>query len=166
MRIPLPLAPACLFAVLVTALIVPPPAAHAASPRMDGLERSVVRKINRHRAAAGLRPMRMSAPLGRAADFHTREMLVGNYFAHSSRNGGSFATRIHHFVRARAVGETLAWMSRCGRHASYQIVSMWMHSPPHRAILMSRSLHRVGIARRTGGLGSRRACVVTGDFAR
>ena len=47
---------------------------------MDGLERSVVRKINRHRAAAGLRPMQMSAALARAADYHTREMLVGNYF--------------------------------------------------------------------------------------
>jgi uncharacterized protein YkwD len=166
MRIPLSLTPACLLAVLATALFVPAPNAHAATPRMDRLERGIVRKINRHRSAAGLRPMRMSAPLARAADFHTREMLVGNYFAHSSRNGGSFATRIHRFVHARAIGETLAWVSRCGRHASRQIVSMWMHSAPHRAILMSRSLHRVGIARRTGGLGRGRACVVTGDFAR
>jgi uncharacterized protein YkwD len=166
MRLPLSLAPAVMLALLGALLLVPCSAARAASPRMDGLERAVVRGINHHRAAAGLRPMRMSAPLARAADFHTREMLVGNYFAHSSRNGGSFATRIHRFVRARTVGETLAWMSRCGRHASHQIVSMWMHSPPHRAILMSRSLHRAGIARRTGGLGQGRACVVTGDFAR
>src|SRR4051794_40401983 len=150
MRKTLSLTPAILLAVLGALLLMPLAEAHAATPRMDGLERAVVRGINHHRAAAGLRPMRMSAPLARAADFHTREMLVGNYFAHSSRNGGSFASRIHHFVRARTVGETLAWMSRCGRHASYQIVSMWMHSPPHRAILMSRSLHRVGIARRTG----------------
>src|SRR4051794_7151499 len=150
MRLPLSLAPAVMLAVLGALLLVPCSEARAASPRMDGLERAVVRGINHHRAAAGLRPMRRSAPLARAADFHTREMLVGNYFAHSSRHGGSFASRIHRYVRARAVGETLAWMSRCGRHASHQIVSMWMHSPPHRAILMSRSLHRAGIARRTG----------------
>jgi uncharacterized protein YkwD len=166
MRISPSLTPAILLAVLGALLIMPLAEAGAATPRMDGLERAVVRGINHHRAAAGLHPMRMSAPLARAADFHTREMLVGNYFAHSSRNGGSFASRLHRFVRARAIGETLAWMSRCGRHASRQIVSMWMHSPPHRAILMSRSLHRVGIARRTGGLGRGRVCVVTGDFAR
>jgi uncharacterized protein YkwD len=166
MRFPQSLALAVLLTVLAAVLIAPLPAAHAGSPRMDRVERSIVRKINRHRAAAGLHPMRASAGLARAADFHTREMLVGNYFAHSSRNGGSFATRIHHFVHARAVGETLAWMSHCGRHAAHQIVSMWMHSAPHRAILMSRTLHRVGIARRTGGLGGGRVCVVTGDFAR
>jgi uncharacterized protein YkwD len=167
MRKTLSLTPAILLAALGALLLTPLAGAHAASPRMDGLERAVVRGINHHRAAAGLRPMRMSAPLARAADFHTREMLVGNYFAHSSRNGGSFASRIHRFVRARAVGETLAWMSRCGRRrASRRIVSLWMHSPPHRAILMSHGLHRVGIARRTGGLGRGRVCVVTGDFAR
>src|SRR5690349_13838905 len=166
MRLPLSLKPAVMLAVLGALMLFPVAEAHAASPRMDGLERSVVRKINRHRSAAGLRPMQMSAALARAADYHTREMLVGNYFAHSSRNGGSFATRIHRFVHTRTVGETLAWMSRCGRHAAGQFVSMWMHSPPHRAILMSHSLHRVGIAGRTGGLGQGRACVITGDFAR
>jgi uncharacterized protein YkwD len=166
MRLPLSLAPAVMLAVLGALLLFPLSDARAGSPRMDGLERAVVRGINHHRAAAGLRPMRMSAPLAHAADFHTREMLMGNYFAHSSRNGGSFASRIHRFVRARAVGETLAWMSRCGRRASRRIVSLWMHSPPHRAILMSHRLHRVGIARRTGGLGRGRVCVVTGDFAR
>jgi uncharacterized protein YkwD len=166
MRVPQSLVPAVLLAVLATVLIVPLPAAHAGSPRMDRVERTVVRKINRHRRAAGLRPMHASARLARAADFHTREMLVGNYFAHASRNGASFASRIHHFVRVRAVGETLAWVSHCGRHAPHRIVSMWMHSAPHRAILMSHRLHRVGIARRTGGLGHGRACVVTGDFAR
>jgi uncharacterized protein YkwD len=153
-------------AVLGLLLAAPAPRAAAATPRMDGLERAIVRGINRQRARAGLRRMRPSRSLARAADFHTREMLAANYFAHSSRNGGSFATRIRRFVRARTVGETLAWRSRCGRRAARQFVSMWMHSPPHRAILMSRSLHRVGIARRTGRLGSRRVCMVTGDFAR
>lgn len=166
MRLPLSLAPAVMLAVLGALLLVPRADARAASPRMDGLERAVVRGINHHRAAAGLRPMRMSTALARAADFHTREMLVGNYFAHSSRHGGSFASRIHRFVRARAVGETLAWTSRCGRRAARRIVSLWMHSPPHRAILMSHALHRAGIGRRTGGLGRGRVCVVTGDFAR
>jgi uncharacterized protein YkwD len=142
------------------------PAAHAASPRTGATERAIVRSINHRRAHHGLAPVRIAPRLALAADFHTREMLSGNYFAHTSLHGGSFTARIHHFARARAVGETLAWMSRCGRHAGRRIVSLWMHSPPHRAILLSGRFHRVGIGLRTGSLGGGRVCVVTGDFAR
>jgi uncharacterized protein YkwD len=170
MRIPSPTAPAVLIAAVLSGAlataVVSVPAATAATPRMDRLERAIVRGIDRRRAHAGLRAMRPSASLARAADHHSREMLAGDYFAHSSRNGGSFATRIRRYTHASTVGETLAWTTRCGRRAARRVVSMWMHSPPHRAILMSTRLHRVGIARRTGRLGSRRACVVTGDFAR
>jgi uncharacterized protein YkwD len=165
MRNPLSIAPAVLLAVCAS-LLITPLSAHAAGPRMDRLERGIVRHINHARARFGLHAMRRSAPLARAADVHSREMLAANYFSHSSPNGGYFATRIRRFVHSREVGETLAWTSRCGRHAAYQIVSMWMHSPPHRAILLSHGLHRVGIARRTGTLGSRHVCMVTGDFAR
>jgi serralysin len=161
-----PAVPVAAILAALTVLTVPAPAAHAASPRMDRMERKVVRLINHRRARAGLRAVRLSVPLARAADFHTREMLAGDYFAHPSRNGGSFSTRIHRFTGARRVGETLAWMSRCRRGAARVVVSMWMQSPPHRAILMSGSFHRVGLGRRTGHLGNRRACVVTGDFAR
>lgn len=160
------LVPAVPALAVLTALALPAPAAHAASPRMDGMERGIVRAINQRRARAGLRAVRASRPLAHAADFHTREMLAGNYFAHSSRNGGSFSTRIHRFTGGQRLGETLAWVTRCQRGAARQVVSMWMHSPPHRAVLMSGSFHRVGIGRRTGHLGRQRACVVTGDFAR
>jgi uncharacterized protein YkwD len=153
-------------ALVVGLMLVPVPAAHAATPRMDAMERAVVRSINRHRASAGLRRMHRYRALGRAADVHSREMLAANYFAHESRNGGSFAARVHRFTRVRRVGETIAMVPRCGRHAVHRVVSMWMHSPPHRAILLSRRLHRVGVARRSGRLGGARACVVTADFAR
>jgi uncharacterized protein YkwD len=165
MRFNTPLVPAVPAAVL-SAFLLPVPGAHAASPRMDHMERSVVRAINHRRAGAGLRPVHGSRSLARAADFHTREMLAADYFAHTSLNGGSMTTRIHRFTHARRVGETLAWVTRCRRHAAHEVVSMWMHSPVHRAILMSGSFHRVGIARRSGHFGRGRACVVTGDFAR
>ena len=46
-----------------------------------------------------------------------------------------------------------------------RVVRMWMSSPPHRAILLSGRYRRIGLAKRTGTLGSMRACVVTADFA-
>jgi uncharacterized protein YkwD len=45
------------------------------------------------------------------------------------------------------------------------VVRMWMHSPPHRASLLSRSFRRIGIARRKGSLGRTRAVVFTADLA-
>lgn len=160
------LVPVLAAVMAATLLLASAPAARAATPRMDRLERAMVRAINRHRAAAGLGRLHRYRPLARAADRHSREMLAANYFAHTSRNGGSFATRIHRYTHIQTLGETIAMVPHCGRHAAHQVVSMWMHSPPHRAILLSGRFHKVGIARRSGRLGSMRACVVTADFAR
>jgi uncharacterized protein YkwD len=152
------------FGTLMLAFAAP---AVAGGPRLGKVERAIVRTMNHKRAGYGMRGVHPSVRLARAADLHSADMLRRNYFAHSSSNGASFATRIHHYVRAARVGETLALVSSChGRRAAHLVVRMWMHSPMHRAILLSRSFHRVGVALRRGRLGSRRACVVTADFAR
>ena len=162
---------ACLAAAAVALALVLATGADSAraagdGARLDPIERAIVRGINRRRARHGLGALREVRRLARAADFHSREMLAGDYFAHASRDGSSFATRIRRYVRASTLGETLAmlWPPR-REHMARCVVSMWMHSPPHRAILLSRSFHRLGVARRTGSLGGRRACVVTADFA-
>jgi uncharacterized protein YkwD len=142
------------------------PAANA-SPRLGRVERAIVRSIDRHRVQHGMHAVAPSFALSRAADAHSADMLSANYFAHSSSNGTSFATRVHRYVRSSQVGETLAYLSSCrGRRAAHVIVSMWMHSSTHRAILLTPGFRRIGVALRRGRLGSRRACVVTADFAR
>jgi uncharacterized protein YkwD len=157
---------ASLIAVLTLPLIAHVSTAQAGggSPRLDGAERSVIRQINAQRQAAGLGKVRAARGLARAADFHSREMLAGDYFAHPSRNGGPFDRRIRRFVPGRAVGETLAMLSSCRRMAA-AVIGMWMSSPSHRAIVMSPSFRRVGVGRRSGRLGGGRACMVTADFA-
>jgi uncharacterized protein YkwD len=154
-------------AVLGFSMLASAPPAAEASPRLGRVERSIVRTIDRHRAAYGLHAVRPSRRLSRAADVHSADMLSANFFAHSSSNGASFFTRIHRYTHTRRVGETLALVSNChGRGAAHLVVSMWMHSPMHRAILLTGSFHRVGVALRRGRLGSRHACVVTADWAR
>jgi uncharacterized protein YkwD len=91
-------------------------------------------------------------------------MLDANYFAHSSRDGGSFDNRVRRFARHRAIGETLAWMSGCGRGSARRVVRMWMNSPGHRAVLLTSQYRRIGVGKRVGHLGSTRACVITADF--
>src|SRR5690349_6468348 len=109
---------------------VPAATASASAPRPTRLERAIVRGIDYQRGRSGLHRVRMSGALDAAADSHSREMLLGNYFAHTSLNGGSFTARLRRFTRSSLVGETLAWVSSCrGPRASHVVMSMWMHSP-------------------------------------
>jgi uncharacterized protein YkwD len=145
----------CTFSTLLVS-IVAVPAAQAAGPRVDHGERAVVRAINHARGQHGIKPLKTAPRLALAADVHTRNMLVRNSFSH-----GAFAQRVRRYVSFRRIGETIAWSSRC---SAGRIVRMWLNSPGHRAVLLSRGYRRVGIGRRTGQLGSTRACVVTADF--
>jgi uncharacterized protein YkwD len=157
---------ASLTAALTLLAITAAAAAAAGSPRLDRTERAVIRGINHQRAAYGLPGVRAAARLSSAADHHSREMLFGNYFAHPSLNGGSMERRVRHYAHSRRVGEALAMLSGgCRRHMAGRVVRMWMASSTHRAILLSAGFRRVGVARRGGRLGGRRACMVTADFA-
>jgi uncharacterized protein YkwD len=155
---------AALSLAVVSALLVPAAAA-AAPAKHDGIERAIVRAVNEQRAAHDLAPVKPHRSLARAADFHTREMLSADYFAHTSRDGGAFAERVRRFVDFRSIGETLAWVTGCGRGGARTVVDMWMSSSGHRAILLAAKYRRIGIGKRRGSLGSQRACVVTADFA-
>jgi len=152
---------ACVLCTLSTLFVLTfaaaAPAAEAAGPRVDRGERAVVRAINRARASYGLRALRSHRRLARAADRHTRSMLRADYFSH-----GAFSSRVRRYVSFRRIGETMAMRTRCSASA---FVSMWLHSAPHRAVLLSGTFRRIGVGRRKGALGSTRACVITADFA-
>jgi uncharacterized protein YkwD len=160
---------ASLFVVLMLLAVsssASPAEASGGSPRLDSAERGVIRAINRQRAAAGLGKVRAGARLNRAADYHSREMLYGNYFAHPSLNGSPMASRVRRYTHSRSVGETLAMLGGgCRRHMGGKVVGMWMASAPHRAVLLSARFKRIGVARRGGRISGGRACMVTADFA-
>lgn len=157
----LTLAFGCLLAAIFSSSFT---ATAAAKPRVDSKERAIVRVINKQRARHGLAKVRTSRRLARAADFHSWEMLDADYFAHESRDGGSFAQRVRRYAKHRSLGETLAMLGGCGRGAARRVVNMWMDSPGHRAVLLSSTYRRIGIGKRAGSLGGRRACLVTADF--
>jgi uncharacterized protein YkwD len=150
-----------LVAVLAITLVLASPAL-AVGPRLDRGEAAVLHALNRVRARYGLPRLRADRRLDRAADAHTHQMLSGGYFAH-----GAFASRVHRYVHAQAVAETLALVSRgtCRHRHVARVVGLWLNSAPHRAIVLSGAYRRVGVGRRRGRLGGAAACVVTADFA-
>ena len=158
---------ACMFTALALIALPTPADSHArAGASFDGVERSIVKKINAIRSSNGLRSLRRNRALGKSADYHCADMLAANFFAHTSSNGMSFEQRIDRFRPSRRIGETLAYLSRGARNRMAQrIVDLWMNSPPHRASLLSSAFRRIGVARRNGTLGSQRVTVFTADFA-
>jgi uncharacterized protein YkwD len=135
------------------------PAPAGAARHHDRVERSVIRKINFIRSGYGLPHVRPLTALRHAAEEHSRDMARTNFFDHPSSDGTPFDVRVRRYVGGRAVGETLAALS--GGSMAARVVSMWMNSPPHRAILLERRFHRIGVARHRGGLGM----LFTADFA-
>lgn len=141
-----------------------PAQAHGGS-KLDPTERRVIRLMNRNRAVFHLPRLRTSHALARSANAHSLDMLRRNFFAHNSSNGTPFDARIRHFKRAARIGENLAYVAKGQRGGQARtIVSMWLNSPGHRAVLLSPAFRRVGVARRTGRLGSARVTVFTADF--
>ena len=137
------------------------------------LEVSVVRELNAVRSSHGLPPIRASRELRAAARSHTRSMLEVGFFGHESTDGRPFSDRIRRFYTSRgwrswSVGETLL-VSQGEETAAQEVVSSWLDSPPHRAIVLSPVWRDVGIgafyaASAPRDFGGAQALVVTADF--
>jgi hypothetical protein len=100
--------------------------------------------VNKARRRAGLRRFAWNRALARAATRHARDMARRGYFAHQRPGGPSPGRRTRAAgFRARDVGEAIAY--GCGSFGTPPtVVRMWLESPPHRAILLSRR-SRVGV---------------------
>jgi uncharacterized protein YkwD len=145
--------------VALLATVVTAPAADASSRHPSRVESTTLRLINQAREAKGLKPVRLDRRLWRAARHHTRDMIRRHYFAH-----GATSDRLARYVRSGVIGETLAWGS--GTYASpASTVNSWLHSPPHRRILLDPDFRYIGIGSRSGAFqGESRARVYTADF--
>jgi len=124
--------------------------------------------LNRVRARYGLRPFRLNPKLSHAARVHSRDMVRHRYFAHDSRNGRSPFDRMRatHYVPRNAawwLGENIGWGSGT-LSAPAAMVRAWMHSPPHRANILSRHFRDIGIGIAPGAPIGGAGATYTTDF--
>ena len=128
--------------LLIAALtLLPAASATAASP-----QRQAISELNQIRHANGLPSLRPSPSLHRSSTRYARHMVSADYFGHASRIAVSSS-----FGRA---GETLAMHSGWTPEPGVTI-SQWMHSPPHKAVLLSSNFRSVGMGIARGRIGSR-----------
>ncbi len=124
--------------------------------------------LNRARTRHGLPSLRLNAKLSHAADRHSRDMVRHRYFAHDSRNGRSPFDRMRatHYVPRSAswwLGENIGWGSG-SLMQPIAMVRMWMHSPPHRANILSRHFRDIGIGIAPGAPVGGGGATYTTDF--
>lgn len=154
--------------LLLLGAAAPTALASQGGPRLDRFERQLIAAVNAQRAGASLAPLRASRRLVRAADYHSREMMRGGFFAHDSRtNGWTWNQRIQKLTGLRRAGEVLAWVPYRTRGAddARDVVALWMQSPPHRASLLDPSYTRIGPGRRVGRYRGQTGSVFTLDLA-
>jgi uncharacterized protein YkwD len=115
----------------------------------EAITRATLCMVNAERASRGLGALRLNPKLSVAARRHSSDMVRRQYFSHTAPGGTRFVDRIrrtgylrsvHHWV----VAENIAWGARAKAPAG-AIVSAWMHSPPHREAILTRTYRDAGV---------------------
>jgi uncharacterized protein YkwD len=164
-----PLTPALVVAAAAAALLVPTAAASAkqtecanahnepTAQTIATTEDSVNCLINVERLAHGLRPVTHDGVLGKAAREFADDMVKRQYFSHVTPTGGTLTDRMH-AVRYGATdnswsaGEIIGWGD--GSLGTPEgVVNAWMHSPPHRSIILDPKFTQYGAGAATGSPG-------------
>jgi uncharacterized protein YkwD len=125
-----------------------PPAAVAQVCAASGSQATLC-LLNSERTTAGLHPVRLDRGLSHAAEAYSHDMVTRRFFSHVSPSGEQLAERVARtgWLRRRprwVLGETLGWGTG-SLSTPAAIVAAWMHSPPHRHIVLGRRFRRVGI---------------------
>jgi uncharacterized protein YkwD len=138
--------------VLVSCLMVawpaamPAPASGSAATRMHDA-------VNRARVARGLPALRHAPVLSRSAGVYAHSLLSRHAFSHSGGFIGGRTFRFRSEVLALQTGGTLS----VGK-----VLSAWLRSPGHRAVLLNRRCRFLGIGLASGRYGPRRVYVWVG----
>ena len=108
---------------------------------------SLLQIINQGRLGNNLPALRQSDQLASAAAMKARDMFESDYFAHTSPTG----IRPWQFLDEarypyRSAGENLA----LNYQSAYELVDDFMHSPSHRANLLSTEFEEIGISLSSG----------------
>lgn len=123
----------------------PSPTLSALSTNSNQLKRfikQVATLTNNFRQANGLRPLKLNPKLNNAAQRHSQNMALQDFFSHTGADGSSMSDRITAAgYRWSAVAENIA----AGYQTPAAVVQGWINSPGHRANLLSRNVKELGV---------------------
>ena len=96
---------------------------------------------NKARKDAGLKPLRISYPLGQSAQDYAEELATQNFFSHRGKDGSTLSSRVeatgYDFA---AAGENIA----AGQQTAQAVFDGWMSSAGHRKNILAADYTEVG----------------------
>jgi uncharacterized protein YkwD len=109
---------------------------------VNKLVNGVFRLVNKKRAAKGLQPVSLNSKLQQAAQAHSQDMAVNDFFSHTGSNGSSMGDRLRQVNYSYSyAAENIA----AGSSTARGVMKQWMKSPGHRANILSKNVTEIGI---------------------
>ncbi|MFT4038557.1 MAG: CAP domain-containing protein [Thermomicrobiales bacterium] len=110
----------------------------------DDQELAFLDLINNYRASLGIGPLSLNYALGAAADYHSYDMAINNYFDHYGFDGTDPGTNMRNFgYTGGATGENIA----AGMASAADVMVAWQGSPEHDAGMRNPNFTEIGIGR-------------------
>jgi uncharacterized protein YkwD len=117
-----------------------PPSTSPSRPKVTE-EEQVVALVNAARAQSGCGPVKVEVKLRQAAQGHSTDMAIRDYFDHTTPEGIGFAERIVAAGFPNPGAENIAR----GQTSATQVMNNWMESAGHRANILNCQLTRIGV---------------------
>jgi uncharacterized protein YkwD len=141
------LAPLAILGLLAAVFVSPAPVAAADALTISQAEQAMVNALNVDRTTRGLVPVRIDTRLMAIARARSYDMASKHYFSHTQPDGRNvFNILTSKGIKWYTAGEIIATnnyptLQNSVDSANYQ----WMHSPGHKAIVVSTSMNYVGV---------------------
>ncbi|MCW2278485.1 LysM peptidoglycan-binding domain-containing protein [Heliophilum fasciatum] len=104
--------------------------------------RQVADLVNAERAKAGLAPLKLDSNLSNVAQVKAKDMIVNNYFSHTSPTYGSPFDMMKSFgINYSWAGENIAK----GQTSPAQVMQDWMNSSGHKANILNANYNTIGV---------------------
>jgi uncharacterized protein YkwD len=114
----------------------------AVSPVTNNFIQEVLDLTNAERAKEGLSALQLNPNLNLAAQNHSEDMALRDYFSHTGVNGSSSGDRATTAgYQFSSLGENIA----AGYITPQEVVLGWMNSPGHRANIMNGNYREMGL---------------------
>ncbi|WP_438432830.1 CAP domain-containing protein [Gorillibacterium sp. sgz500922] len=98
--------------------------------------------VNQERAAAGLSPLTFDSALSKMAVDKAKDMIVNNYFDHTSPTYGSpFDMMTAYGIPHSYAGENIAK----GQRTPQEVMTAWMNSAGHKANILKTNYKKIGV---------------------
>jgi hypothetical protein len=108
----------------------------------SAFEQEVLRLTNEFRQKNGLKPLVIDQSLEKAADQHTQNMALQDFFSHTGKDGSRPWDRAKSAgYESGTVGENIA----AGYGTPQDVVTGWINSPGHRANLLNTNYNEIGL---------------------